>query len=187
MKTKLILACFILCCMTVISQNKERNNFNIISFDMGLTSKNYLNVNCNAIYNKILYGFEYEAILKTGEIGEYFSTINWDQFPEDRQSSGKYVDNLFCFQIGYNIIDKLVAGVGIGFGSEINYRNMYDDFHILGNNGYYYLNMSSKTLLQTKIFINYFIPIGEMVYIALNLQNTKLGGTGGGIGLGIRF
>lgn len=187
MKTKFILSFLLLICMTTFSQNKEKSKFNIMSFDMGFTSNNYLNMNFNVVYNRVLYGFEYEMPLKSGEIGEYYSTINWDQFSEDRQSSGMFVDNLLCFQLGYNIIDKLVVGVGIGFGEEIYYRNMFDEFHILGNNGYYYLNKSGKVLLQTKVFVNYFIPLSEKYYLALNAQYTKLGGTGGGIGVGFKF
>jgi len=189
MRKNLILPILLLFSIFGFSQTTmpDKNKLNAMTFDMGFSSKNYMNFNFNVIYNKILFGFEYEMPLKTGVIGENYTTINWDQFPEDRQSSGMYVDNQICFQVGYNIIDKLVLGVGLGIGEEIYYRNMFDDFHILGSNGYYNLHKSGNILLQTKIFANYLIPINNKTYLLLNVQHTKLSGTGGGLGLGFKL
>lgn len=164
----------------------KNSNINIISFDVGYTPENYLNFNFNVLSNKILYGFSYDQIINSGKVGEHYTTINWDQFPEDRQSQGVFIGNLLTFNLGYSLFKRFAIGIGLGIGEEIIYRNMFDEFHILGYNGYYHLTRSDDILFHAKLFVNYHIPLSKKYHLTLNLQHSNIIGTGAGIGVGIQ-
>lgn len=153
--------------------------------DFGFSSKGYFPINGGVVMNKLLFGFGFEMSVNNGEEGEYYSEINWDEFPGDVVSSGQYVEP-FNLQLGYNLFGNLYCGVGLGFGEVIYYRNMYDNFHILGNNGSYYIDApSGKIEFQKKVFATYFIPTKNDLfpYMVLNLQYASISGFAGSIGV----
>jgi len=152
--------------------------------DIGYSSKGYISYNGGAVMKKLLLGIGFDMSINSGEEGEYYSEINWDEFPGDIVSSGKYIEPLFL-QLGYNILGNLYCGVGLGFGEVIYYRNMYDNYHILGNNGSYYINApSGKIEFQKKVFATYFFPIKNDLfpYLVLNLQYATISGFAGSVG-----
>ena len=54
------------------------------------------------------------------------------------------------------LITPLGAGVGIAVGTK--YRNCFDEFHILGDNGNYYKTTSNGTTGEFKVFAKYRFP-----------------------------
>lgn len=189
MKKVLLFLILIYSYSDVYSQSETKYTKNtILSIDFGLSGKEYLNFNFDAVNNRFLYGFQYEFIKNSKIIGEDYSiTINWDQFPEDFVSSGKEITQIITFNFGYNIFDKFFLGCGIGIGEDINYKNMYDNYHILGYNGYYHMIRGGEIKPQFKVFAKYFIPISNRIYISLSTQQTTLTGFGGDIGLGFIY
>jgi len=167
------------------SESYFKNNGMFI-LDFGLSGNEYLNLNIDIVSKRFLYGFQYDFIRNSKIIGEdYTSTINWNQFPEDFVSSGKEITQIITFNFGYNIFEKFILGCGLGFGEDINYKNMYDNYHILGNNGYYHLIKEGEIKPQIKVFAKYFIPITKKFHISLSSQLTSLTGFGGSAGIGI--
>jgi len=93
--------------------------------------------------------------LPNGTEGKAYNTINWDQFPEDIIKEGSYY-NTYDFGLGYYFYDFYVFGI-VGFANKNLYRNNFDKFHILGDNGKYYLT------LDQGFYLNYGCEVGYKV------------------------
>jgi hypothetical protein len=159
----------------------------VLTLEGGYSDKNFALLSFNFIWNKFLVGLSSDYLTETGEAGELYTTINWSQNPEDRLSSGSYKTAPTTIQVGYNVIDNLYLGVGVGFGTATNYRNMYDKFHILGNDGYYSIQSKGEDFTQIKYFANYFIPLDKTIYATVNAQYATVSGIGIGVGIGMEI
>jgi hypothetical protein len=112
---------------------------------------------------------------KNTEGENYSSTINWDAFPEDHKSEGSYLTPI-DFGIGKFFDQFYVFGL-IGFSNETLYRNCFDNFHILGENGNYYKLVEGNNDLNYGIEAGYFksnINIG-IIYTKYTGLGFKLG------------
>lgn len=86
--------------------------------------------------NKMIYDFKYGIRIPSGTIGKLYTVINWDEFPQDVYKDGNYWTT-YDISVGRRFNKFFIAGL-LGYSTEILYRNCYDDFHILGDNGYYH-------------------------------------------------
>lgn len=126
-------------------------NFGI---DIGYSQKGYMPVGLYVGINDMQYGLSIGAPLNVGTSGEHYSTINWDEYPEDIVGSGEY-NYPFIFSVARRVYDGLFLGAGIGFAPTVQYRNMYDNFHILGNNGSYHITNMEGNKMEYLGFISY--------------------------------
>lgn len=150
-------------------------------FDLGYSAKGSAPMSMYFGKNKQIYGFSVGVPIGTGEKGEHYPNINWDEYPEDIIGSGSYYLPYSVFA-GYNISEAFLIGGGIGYATCIKYRNMFDEFHILGNNGSYSITISDGGRIEYNIFGQYFIPTSRagQFYIKGFYSNNM--GPGGSIG-----
>lgn len=156
------------------------------SFDVGLGygsgSILYLDIGYFA-KNNIAYYIEFGTQLPSGVNGEnYTSTINWDEMSEDHKSQGDYY-SIYDFSVGYKFSSFFIGGV-VGYASKTAYRNCYDSYHILGNNGYYYKTTTTgEGELNAGIKAKYFIPLEtSSMLISVGLKATTVEGIGINVG-----
>ena len=115
----------------------ELNIYSQMDFDLAVSTGKILSmdlgyVSPSDVHFKIYVGMG----IGTGEKGEYYNTINWDQFSEDHRSEGSYY-NVYGIGFGYLVGNLLIDGKA-GYAEQILYRNCFDDTYILGNNGRYH-------------------------------------------------
>ena len=128
--------------------------------DIGISPKGYVpfGIHFSSYNMKFQFGLSVAIPTQTGINGEeYTGTINWNEYPEDVISEGNYYLP-FSIDIGYKIYKGLVVGVGIGFGSQTIYKNMFDKLHILGYDGSYHIRAKGENIPEYKGFITYYIP-----------------------------
>lgn len=143
------------------TNTKEKSNIpqrtSFFGVGFGYTSEGYIPVSIHYTHKKIYYGLSVAVPVSNGTKGEnYNAGVNWDEMPEDVTEEGTYYTPV-TFDMGYDFKDfTLGAGIGLAVGTK--YRNCYDDFHILGNNGSYYKTISNGTTGEFKIFAKYRFP-----------------------------
>lgn len=113
-------------------------------FDLGIGLGNTFSFHFGG--GRIMYfGFAWHHEIFKGVKGEYYDVINWDQFPEDHKDEGNYY-NVFLLKLGSNVKQQNSSFyINLGLNAETKYRNCFDDFHILGDNGKYWKKISGKT------------------------------------------
>jgi len=116
-----------------------------MGMSLGLSSKLFLPLDIHyAGSNGFGIKFNFSNNLNKGTEGEdYTSTINWDQFPEDHVKNGAYYTT-YDLGLGKYFENFYVLGM-LGLARETLFRNCFDDFHILGDNGYYYKQTAGST------------------------------------------
>lgn len=102
---------------------------NTMGADLMLTTKNNITLGVGAMAGRKKVG-----------VGEHYTVVNWDQYPEDiyeyRANQGTYG----YFIIGYTLPKfPIYFNLTVGLWSNEIVQNRYDEFRILGNNGYYFL------------------------------------------------
>lgn len=133
----------------------QRTSFFGVGF--GYTSEGYIPVSIHYTHKKIYYGLSIAIPAQKGTKGEdYNAGVNWDEMSEDVKEEGTYYTPV-TFDMGYDFKNfTLGAGVGIAVGTK--YRNCFDEFHILGDNGNYYKTTSNGTTGEFKVFAKYRFP-----------------------------
>lgn len=147
-----------------------------VGVGVGYASEGYIPIDVHFLYKKMYYGLSPAIPVSKGTKGERYTTMNWDEFPEDHVEDGEYYTPL-TVDIGYNI-SSLTLGVGAGIAIGSKYRNCYDEFHILGNNGYYYKDFSGQTVGEFKAFAKYRFPSRSGIHCYLSVQYTVRTGIG---------
>lgn len=107
-----------------------------ISF--GITTNTFIPVDAYFVTpNGIGFKFNLGLPGSPGTKGEdYSNTINWDQFSEDHRMESSYVTTI---DFGAGKVFKNFYFFGLlGVATETRFRNCFDKFHILGDNGYYF-------------------------------------------------
>lgn len=162
----------------VYSQDKDSTGIGLgIAF--GYSNENHLLMDLAFVHSsgiglKLGLGLEL-AIGTEGE--DYTNTINWDQYPKDLVKEGSYLTT-FDFSFGYFHKYFFVLGL-IGYANETEYRNCFDDFHILGDNGKYYKTRNGDSGL------NFGGEIGLRLLngITISCLYSEYNGIGGKIGI----
>jgi hypothetical protein len=111
--------------------------------------------------NNLTVGIGAMGGLNGNAVGELYSTsiIKWNQFPEDVYEYQFSQGDLAYIIIGYGLSRfPLYFNLTIGQWSNRIIQNRYDEFRILGNNGYYYLSapFEKKTVIGGIIFYDGF-------------------------------
>ena len=129
-----------------------------IGVDLGYGINGHVPIGINVEYNRMIFGITANMAVSKGVEGEkYTGTVNWDQFSEDHISEGSFKQS-FVFEVGYFLTTDFALGAGIGYAATTHYRNCYDEFHILGNNGSYYKEINTDSNADLKIFALYKFP-----------------------------
>jgi hypothetical protein len=158
-----------------------------VEIGMGYSSSMMLNMNVDYISpSNVVYSLDGGIALPNGTKGEEYSTVNWSEYPEDVIEEGEYY-NIINLGVGYKFEKFAVLGL-IGYADETLYRNGYDDYNILGDDGSYYKTTKGDNgKLNVGIKGKYFIPIesglSSSMYFTLGAQLTLVGGAGLNIGL----
>lgn len=118
-----------------------------------------------------------------GTKGELYETVNWDGLPEDHIKEGSYYTPI-TFDLGYDF-NSFTVGIGAGVAIGTKYRNCFDDFHILGNNGSYYKEVKDGTSGEFKVFAKYRFQSKTGIHCYLGAQYTIKTGIGATIGIDI--
>lgn len=125
-----------------------------IDIGMGYSTQKYFSFELAYVTkSNLTIGYYMGFNMRPGTAGELYSTINWDEFSEDHYETGSYYDPL-GLALGY-IFKNFMATATIGFAKETVYRNCFDSYHILGNNGYYFKTVQGNervTDIGGKIF-----------------------------------
>lgn len=135
---------------------KETKKTSFIGAGIGFTSSEYIPLSIHYTRDNIFLGLGMAFPISKGVEGEKYSNINWDEFPNDLKKEGSYCTSI-TFDIGYDF-NNITLGVGIGLGLETRYRNQYDNKHILGDNGYYYIESRDGSKIELKVFAKYRFP-----------------------------
>ena len=93
-------------------------------------------------YKSVLMNIGFTTPLKKDFVGTRMNNIGWNQFPEDHYKQGAYYE-FTDLGLHYLIHKNIIIGAKVGLGKETVFRNCYDRFEILGNDGYYYMMRSS--------------------------------------------
>ncbi len=150
---------------------------------MGFSSKDYFKAEALFGKDKVLVKFGIDSKRNNGTKGQYYSNINWDQFPTDVVSEGRYTD-FVNLGFDYFIIKELNLGFSLGFGKEVKYRNCFDNFHILGDNGEYYKEIYTGNKPTNIMFDANYSYFSENNPFALNLGVSYGSLTGVGFNMG---
>lgn len=167
----------VLLCVVFIGANAQSFSKTHIGAHIGYGVKGHLPIGISLQTNKVFYGFTYSPSISKGVKGEsYTGTVNWDEFPEDHVSEGSYKES-FTVDLGYFVTDYLAIGGGLGYGYTMNYRNCYDEFNILGNNGSYYIEINKEGWLDAKLFLLYKFPVSSMfnMYVKAGYSKSTTG------------
>ncbi len=154
---KLLIFISFLFSMSAFAQTSFVNNNYKFGVDVGYSQNGYMPASLYIGVDRMQYGISVAYPINSGQKGKYYSNINWDEFSSEIVKSGNFYYP-FTFDVGYHITDKFVIGAGIGYSMKILYRNMYDNAHILGNNGSYYITKSDGGQVEYKAFLSYYFP-----------------------------
>lgn len=178
---KKLLLFIVLMPIIAFSQNKKY----ALSMDMGITTNGHLPISFNYEENKISYGVMLGFPLINGTSGEnYSSTINWDEYSTDTKKEGHFYMPI-SFDLGYRVFDKVLVGAGLGYAIKYKYRNKYDNYHILGNNGKYYIQTTDGGMFEYKAFAQYCFAPKNGFFWYLKGQYSASMGIGISIGFGM--
>lgn len=154
-----------------------------LGLGMGFSTESYVPINFHVQYKKMHYGLSVCLPVSKGTEGERYETVNWDEYPEDHTGEGSYYTPI-TFDLGYSI-KSFVIGVGAGPAVKTKYRNCFDDYHILGDNGYYYKEAKDGVSADYKAFVKYKFSSQMGLHLYLSAQYTYR--TGAGIVLGFEL
>ena len=140
-------------------------------------------MNFHLTYKKVYYGFSVAIPVSKGVKGDLYTVVNWDEMSEDHIDEGTYYTPI-TFDVGYDI-KSFTIGAGIGIAVGTKYRNCYDKYHILGNNGAYYKEVSDGSSGEFKVFAKYRFPSKSGIHCYLSAQYTIKTGIGATFGIDI--
>lgn len=190
MKKNLVVTFFLLMSLSLFSQTEHLyvNGPYHVGTDIGFSVNGYVPIGFHfGSYNtKFQYGFTVGVPVNRGVKGEHYPTINWDEYPEDIVSEGDYYTP-FTIDIGYNVYGGIIIGGGLGIATQTVYRNMFDEFHILGYNGSYYLTAKGDPSVEYKGFITYYFPTESDKFGSTFFKASYSHIMGPGISFGITF
>ena len=120
-------------------------------------TKNKVGGEVNFVTKKnLLFGVGLSASLEKGGVGETYSNISFNEFPQDIYET-KTTDGIsFYGTIGYRI-KNLLIGSKLGMTTRMIYQNRYDRFKILGTNGYYNTSAVSENGVLYGGFVSYLV------------------------------
>ena len=148
---------------------------------VGYSTDNYASFQINSmgsLNNDVIYELGYTSELVRGIDGEDMSeSVNWDEFPEDFENEGSYY-SVINFGVGFKLSKETYLMPKIGYAYETKYRNQYDDYNILGDNGNYYITQEGKNKINLGLEFNYLLDKGWFLGVEANL----IGGLGGSLG-----
>ena len=171
MKKIITLIMILICAVSLNAQNVLTTTLgysskNILIWDMGYQSK-------NDMYYLLNFGF---SLPRNTDGENYSDVINWDEYPEDVRETGKYSTSM-NFGIGKVFHKNFYATGLIGVILNTKYKNCYDNYHIFGDNGKYYITKSDGTLfnvgVETGVLIKYFT--GGVFYMIHSGLGAKVG------------
>ena len=154
-----------------------------IGLGIGYASEGYMPMNFHLTYKKVYYGFSVAIPVSKGVKGDLYTVVNWDEMSEDHIDEGTYYTPI-TFDVGYDI-KSFTIGAGIGIAVGTKYRNCYDKYHILGNNGAYYKEVSDGSSGEFKVFAKYRFPSKSGIHCYLSAQYTIKTGIGATFGIDI--
>ncbi|MEA1886530.1 MAG: hypothetical protein U9N72_04905 [Bacteroidota bacterium] len=119
--------------------------------------------------------FIFGSQIPNGTEGEYYDTINWDEFSEDHIKEGSYWSRI-DLGIGKTFGNFYINGI-LGYAPKTLYRNCFDEFHILGDNGYYHKTVKGGGKINIGADLGVYI---DKFYIGLDAStvggiNAKIG------------
>lgn len=97
-----------------------------------------LGMQCNIGFDSSVVGEDYSEVIN---IGEYY---------EDIYGLG-YSSYSVAFRVGKEFAEKISVIGALGWESEKEVQNRYDNFHILGDNGYYSVATGNR---ETKLYVS---------------------------------
>jgi hypothetical protein len=154
-----------------------------LGLGIGYASGGYVPINFHYTHNKVYYGFSVSFPVSKGTEGERYKTINWDELSEDHVKEGSYYTPItFDFGCDFN---SFTVGIGLGVAIGTKYRNCFDDFHILGDNGSYYKEVKEGISGEFKVFAKYRLQSRTGIHYYLGAQYTVKTGVGVTIGVDI--
>ena len=188
MKKNLLCAAFLLTSVFLFSQTEQLDvsgPFHV-GMDVGFSNKGYMPVgfHFSSYETKFQFGFTVGVPVRKGTKGEYYSTINWDEYPEDIVGDGEYYTP-FTVDVGYKIYGGLIIGAGIGYASKTVYRNMYDSFHILGYNGSYHITLNDGGVPEYKGYVCYYFPADYNRIMSWFIKGSYSYTMGAGLSVGV--
>ncbi|SRR5690554_6224695 len=155
-----------------------------VGLDLGFSQHQYLPIGFHIGSGSMQYGVTVGLPVNKGVKGEYYSNINWDEYPEDIIAEGEYFTP-FTFDVGYNVYGGLVIGAGLGYAYKTHYRNMFDELHILGYNGRYNISVRGDGEMEYKAFVSYYIPSERTASLYLKGYYSNIMGIGLSLGFSI--
>lgn len=159
MKFKFLLS--LLLSIVFVSANAQGFSNIKVGAHVGYGINGHLPIGVNLQSNRFIYGLSANLSISKDLKGEnYTGTVNWDEYPEDHVNEGSYKQSV-TFDLGYFLNEKLAVGGGIGYGWTTYYRNCFDNLHILGNNGSYYIEANGDGILDAKAFLLYRFPVSS--------------------------
>lgn len=152
--------------------------------DVGYSQHKYMPIGFHLGNGSFQYGATVGIAVGTGQEGEHYSNINWDQYPEDIIAEGEYYTP-FTIDVAYNVYDGFMIGLGLGYAWKTHYRNMFDEFHILGYNGSYNVTARGTGKVESRVFVSYYFPSSRNGSLYLKGQYSNNMGIGLSLGFSI--
>lgn len=121
-------------------------------------------------------------------IGEHYSVINWDAYPEDVYETGGYWEASIYWALG-GTYKGFYLLAGVEGANYISVRNCFDNYHILGNNGYYTKGGVSDRISEPyfKFGKNFHVKEVKDMIITTGVGYSELSGVSVSVGVGIAF
>lgn len=160
-----------------------------VGMDIGFSYNGYfpIGIHFSSYNTKFQFGITAGISMDcTKAEGEHYSNINWDQFPEDVIDEGSYYTP-FTFDVGYKVFGGFVVGFGIGYSTKTIYRNMFDEFHILGHNGCYNISIRGEGSPEYKGYISYYFPSNSDNVGSVYVKGSYYRIMGLGVSMGVTF
>lgn len=119
----------------------------------------------------------------------YSNSVNWDEFPSDETGKKGYYSSSLGIDVGYLFWKNIAAGIGVSYVMKGMYKNMYDNLHILGDNGAYFLTSKTENKVSADIFLNIYLPLNKTgdYYLVLQPKYSTYYNFIGSIGFGVSF
>jgi len=140
---------------TSYSQVKKDDNSIVFNVDAGYGTKGFVPISFGLIRNSVYYGISLNYNVDTGTNGKKYKKIGWDELPGDHVSEGSY-QNSALLDMGYVCFHNVVIVIGGGYTFTRDYRNCYDETHVLGDDGYYWKNKSVTGDFDCHTYFNYY-------------------------------
>lgn len=167
---KILLSISLLCCISIFEVNSQLSKFDYASkdgFSMDLMAgypikKGNVPITMSMTINKCIINLSVGLPLNNGRVGpDYGDVVGWNEYPEDE--TGKEDEYSFPIELGlgYRIWKNIAVGVGVAYVQEYRFKNMYDEYNILGDNGYYHLSNKYDSSIAANVFVNIYIPLNS--------------------------